>query len=479
MEPLRRKVALIALMLGDVLVMVIAFVIGAAIVSYEASSFSFSAFVSMRIKVQNFIVFLGLLGIWHIIFSSYGLYHSRRISSRGSETSDILQATAIGVLISAIVSVFLGISMATPLFLVVFWLAASLLTITWRLALRYLLGWLRIKGRNLRFMVIVGTNQRGLSFAREIEEKPEYGYRIIGFVDDEWTRGEKLQEQDYPLLANLKDFPAFLRDHVVDEVVICLPIKSLYDHMRIIVEVCEEQGIIVKVLSGIFDLKSGRLTVEQFGNQAFTVMYTGAMNGSAMLVKRLLDFSLSLALLIFLAPVLLAIAILIKVSSPGPVFFVQERVGINKRRFRMYKFRTMIPAAEEKLAELEDLNEMSGPVFKIKDDPRITRVGKLLRSWSLDELPQLINVLKGDMGLVGPRPLPVRDYNGFDQDWQRRRFSVRPGLTCLWQISGRCNLPFERWMELDLEYIDRWSLWLDLKILVKSIPAVIKGTGAG
>jgi len=327
-------------------------------------------------------------------------------------------------------------------------------------------------------MVIVGTNQRGLSFAREIEEKPGYGYRIIGFVDDEWSRGEKLQELDYPLLANLQDFPAVLRDHVVDEVVICLPIKSLYDHMRKIVELCEEQGIIVRVLSGIFDLKSGRLTIEQFGDQTFTVMYAGAMNGSAMLVKRLLDFSLSLVLLIFLAPVLLAIAILVKVSSPGPVFFVQERVGINKRRFRMIKFRTMIAAAEEKLAELDDLNEMIGPVFKIKDDPRITWVGKFLRSWSLDELPQLINVLKGDMGLVGPRPLPVRDYNGFDQDWQRRRFSVRPGLTCLWQISGRCNLPFERWMELDLEYIDRWSLWLDLKILIMTIPAVFKGTGA-
>ena len=475
---MRRKVALIALKLGDVLVMVIAFIIGAVMVSYATSSFSFSAFVSMRIKVNNVIIFLVWVSVWHLIFSSYGLYHSRRISSRDHEAHDILQATAIGTLVIAAGAVLLKIRLVTPLFLVAFWLATSLLTITWRLALRYFLGWLRTKGRNLRLIVIVGTNQRGLTFAREIKEKPEYGYRIIGFVDDEWAGREKLHGQEYPLLANLQDFPAFLREHVVDEVVICLPIKSLYDQMRKIVEVCEEQGIIVRVLSEIFDLKSGRLTVEQFGDQAFTVMYTGAMNGSAMIVKRLLDFALSLGLLIFLAPVLLAIAILIKVSSPGPVFFVQERVGLNKRRFRMYKFRTMIAAAEAKQAELEGLNEMSGPVFKIKDDPRITRIGKWLRSWSLDELPQLINVLKGDMGLVGPRPLPVRDYNGFDQDWQRRRFSVRPGLTCLWQISGRCNLTFERWMELDLEYIDRWSLWLDVKILVKSVPAVIRGTGA-
>jgi lipopolysaccharide/colanic/teichoic acid biosynthesis glycosyltransferase len=160
------------------------------------------------------------------------------------------------------------------------------------------------------------------------------------------------------------------------------------------------------------------------------------------------------------------------------VFFAQERVGLNKRRFRLYKFRTMIPDAERKLAELECFNELSGPVFKIKNDPRITPIGKFLRKTSIDELPQLYNVLIGDMSLVGPRALPVRDYNGFDQDWHRRRFSVRPGITCLWQVNGRNNVPFDKWMELDLEYIDNWSLWLDLKILLKTIPAVVSGYGA-
>jgi lipopolysaccharide/colanic/teichoic acid biosynthesis glycosyltransferase len=174
----------------------------------------------------------------------------------------------------------------------------------------------------------------------------------------------------------------------------------------------------------------------------------------------------------------LVAALLIKRSSPGPVFFVQERVGLNKRRFRLYKFRTMVADAEEKLAELEGLNELSGPVFKIKNDPRITPIGRFLRKASVDELPQLFNVLIGDMSLVGPRALPVRDYNGFDRDWHRRRFSVRPGITCLWQINGRNTIPFDKWMELDLEYIDTWSLWLDLKILLKTIPAVIRGHGA-
>jgi len=166
------------------------------------------------------------------------------------------------------------------------------------------------------------------------------------------------------------------------------------------------------------------------------------------------------------------------VTSNYTVFFVQERVGLNKRRFRVYKFRTMVKDAEQKQAELEDLNEVMGAAFKITNDPRITPVGSFLRKTSIDELPQLINVLKGDMSLVGPRPLPVRDYNGFNTDWHRRRFSVRPGITCLWQVNGRHNITFEKWMELDLEYIDQWSLLLDLSILVKTIPAVLKGSGA-
>jgi lipopolysaccharide/colanic/teichoic acid biosynthesis glycosyltransferase len=176
--------------------------------------------------------------------------------------------------------------------------------------------------------------------------------------------------------------------------------------------------------------------------------------------------------------IFLVVTLLIKLTSPGPVLFVQERVGLGKRRFRLYKFRTMIQGAEKKLAEVEHLNEMSGPVFKIKNDPRITKIGKFLRKTSIDELPQLINVLKGDMSLVGPRPLPVRDYNGFDQDWQRRRFSVRPGITCLWQVTGRSNVSFDKWMKLDMEYIDNWSLILDFKILILTIPAVLRGSGA-
>lgn len=195
-------------------------------------------------------------------------------------------------------------------------------------------------------------------------------------------------------------------------------------------------------------------------------------------IKSVLDVLISGTALVLLAPLFLLTAMAIRWEGKGPIFFSQERVGLNKRRFRMFKFRTMVAGAEGMQGELEGRNEADGPVFKIKDDPRITGVGRFLRKFSIDELPQLFNVLRGDMSLVGPRPLPVRDYNGFDQDRQRRRFSVRPGLTCLWQINGRSEICFEHWMDLDMQYIDHWSLWLDLKILLKTIPAVLRGTGA-
>jgi exopolysaccharide biosynthesis polyprenyl glycosylphosphotransferase len=241
---------------------------------------------------------------------------------------------------------------------------------------------------------------------------------------------------------------------------------------------CENQGILVRHLSDIFDTKLANSKVEYFEGESFVSHYTGSMRGWQVLVKGMLDRILSLILLFLLSPLFLLTVILIKITSPGPVFFIQERIGLNKRRFRLYKFRTMVKDAEKRQAELENLNEVSGAAFKIINDPRITTVGKFLRKFSIDELPQLINVLKGDMSLVGPRPLTVRDYNNFGTDWQRRRFSVRPGITCLWQVNGRHNIPFEKWMELDLEYIDQWSLWLDLSILIRTIPAVLRGSGA-
>jgi exopolysaccharide biosynthesis polyprenyl glycosylphosphotransferase len=194
--------------------------------------------------------------------------------------------------------------------------------------------------------------------------------------------------------------------------------------------------------------------------------------------KRIFDLAGATVLLFFTLPLFLLAAIAIKLDSMGPVFFIQDRVGLNKRRFRMIKFRTMSVDAESKMEELEHLNEKTGPIFKMRNDPRVTRVGRWLRKTSVDELPQLINVLLGDMSVVGPRPLSLRDALRMEEAWQKRRFSVKPGLTCLWQVSGRSNLSFEQWMQLDLEYIDHWSLGLDASILLRTIPAIVLARGA-
>ncbi|PYT75506.1 MAG: sugar transferase, partial [Acidobacteria bacterium] len=301
---------------------------------------------------------------------------------------------------------------------------------------------------------------------------------ILGFVDQDWPGMKEFRKTDYAYVCDLNGFPSFLRESVVDEVVLALPIKSSYSEASRIATLCWEQGITTRFLSDLFDLKMTHARARSLDYESLVTIHVGTPEGQPMSLKRLLDVLVSLSCIICFAPILLITAILIKLTSPGPVFFAQRRLGLNKRVFSVYKFRTMVEGAEKKQAELERLNEVTGPVFKITNDPRITTIGRFLRKTSIDELPQLFNVLKGHMSLVGPRPLPLRDCRGFEKDWHRRRFSVRPGITCLWQISGRSSVHFERWMELDMEYIDRWSIWLDLKILFQTIPAVLKGSGA-
>jgi exopolysaccharide biosynthesis polyprenyl glycosylphosphotransferase len=344
--------------------------------------------------------------------------------------------------------------------------------------MREFLAWVRMHGRNLRNVLIVGTNARAKEFARTIDGRPELGYQLIGFADEEWAGSREFGNTDRSIVTDLDHFSDFLRERVVDEVIITLPMKSFYSQAARIVGECQEQGVIVRALTSLFDFQKGCVNSSELDGTHVATYSSSLFEGWPLVLKRLLDIIVSLALLVLLAPMLLVFAILVRFDSPGPVFFVQERVGRNKRKFKMYKFRTMVAHAEKEQPNLEKCNEADGPVFKIKDDPRVTRLGKYLRKTSIDELPQLLNVLKGDMSLVGPRPLPKRDYQRFDQDWLRRRFSVRPGITCLWQINGRSSISFNEWMLLDMRFIDSWSFWLDLKILARTIPAVFRGTGA-
>jgi exopolysaccharide biosynthesis polyprenyl glycosylphosphotransferase len=474
---IRRQLVLNALKLFDLGLMILSFGLATLAVANKYYAGTLEEFMAMRIKLGNFLIFAGCLLAWHMVLSSYHVYASHRLSRRRYELLDILKATSVGTLLIVLAAFMFHISMVTGTFVVVFWLSTTVLTMASRVGLRIVLEQMRLHGRNLRHMLIVGTNRRAVQFAKRIDATPSLGYRVVGFADQGWEGLEEFKQSGYPVVCDLSTLPDFLRSSVVDELVLALPVRSLHSHASEIAELCQDQGIVMRVFNA-FDLKSGHSRVEEIDGHKFITHYRADFEGWQGIAKRAFDIAVSFVLLLLLAPALIVTAILIKLTSPGPVFFVQKRIGFNKRHISVYKFRTMVVDAEKRMKEIEHLNEVSGPVFKIKNDPRITAVGKFLRKTSIDELPQLFNVLKGDMSLVGPRPLPLRDYEGFDKDWQRRRFSVRPGITCLWQIAGRSSIPFEQWMVLDLQYIDKWSLWLDLQILVRTIPAVLRGSGA-
>jgi exopolysaccharide biosynthesis polyprenyl glycosylphosphotransferase len=315
---------------------------------------------------------------------------------------------------------------------------------------------------------------------RKIDEKPELGYKNVGFVAEtpqsmeEWGRRE---HGNWKLLGLLDDLRDILTEERVDEIIVCLPLDARFSDITKIVQHARDLGIVVRLMPDFADGTLLRnLHVEEFEDEYVVTLFREQMLVQ-LLLKRIIDAALSLAVLIILFPLMAIVAILIKLTSPGPVFFVQNRVGMNQRLFKLYKFRSMVADAENRKFALAHLNERDGPAFKIENDPRTTRIGRFLRKTSIDELPQFFNVLSGEMSLVGPRPpLPdeVKKY-----EWLfRKRLSVKPGITCIWQISGRNNVSFDRWMQMDHEYIENWSLWLDLKILLRTIPAVLLRRGA-
>jgi exopolysaccharide biosynthesis polyprenyl glycosylphosphotransferase len=346
-----------------------------------------------------------------------------------------------------------------------------------RVLLRLNLRRLRLRGHNIKKLLIVGGGPRARWFANEVRERTDLGYRIIGYVDDE-TNFNGNGIQGVPRLGDIQDLPSIIANDVIDEVFVALPIKSQYAQIETAINLLEEQGIMVHLFSDHFPLRLARSHPSEFEGTPLLSLHSAPPVTWRTEMKRMIDIVAAASLLLLVSPLLGFVALAIKLDSEGPVFFIQGRVGFNKRRFRMIKFRTMCVDAEARLQEIEHLNEKSGPIFKISNDPRTTRVGKWLRKMSIDELPQLINVLLGDMSIVGPRPLSVRDAVRMELAWQKRRFSVKPGLTCLWQVSGRSNLSFEQWMQLDLEYIDRWSLGLDGLILLRTIPAILLARGA-
>lgn len=468
-----------ALMAVDIGLLIGSFGLAALLSTNSCNSATITQLFTSQVRLSSCVLFaLGIL-VCHGMFASCNLYKSKRMSTKRSEAADVLRAVTLSTACLWCAGRLFSIRHVSSYFFVVFWVVASVLIITTRMLLRYALREIRRRGHNLHHVLVMGTNSRAVDFARTMEAMPEGGCRLLGFVDDEWSGGEGFKETGLRLVCSNDGLAEFLRKNVVDEIAIFLPLRSFYERAAETAKLAKQHGILVRLDTDIFDLKFAQARTEDIDGASQIVASGGGIDGWQLLVKRALDLAGSLVLLVVLSPVFLIVAALIKLTSPGTVFFAQKRVGLNKREFTMYKFRTMVPTAESIQESLAHLNEMKGPAFKIKNDPRITPIGNILRKTSIDELPQLFNVLKGDMSLVGPRAMSVRDYQLFSEDWQRRRFSVPPGITCLWQVHGRNTIPFEQWMTLDMQYIDGWSLWLDIKILALTIPAVFKGLGAG
>jgi exopolysaccharide biosynthesis polyprenyl glycosylphosphotransferase len=464
--------------LFDLGVMVGSFVFAAIAVYSSPQGLTLTRLMSLRITLGNCLLFALLLVTWHNICALCGLYISKRLTTRYAEIFEVYKATSLASGFLFLSAKLFDIGIVKPAFVVVFWACCTFVMVSGRLAARPLLVFLRRRGRNSSFLLIVGTNKRAIEFAEQVSEHPELGYNIVGFVDDDWNGIKNFEATGHTRCCTFSGLAEFLRHNVVDEAAIHLPLRSYYEHAAGLVSLCEQHGIVIRFNAHIFNMSKTAARPDGLEENSYVLAVAGSAEALPALVKRIFDCAISATLLILLAPFLVIVAVLIKRSSRGPVLFSQTRIGLNKRQFKIYKFRTMIVEAEKMQNQLLSRNEMTGPVFKITHDPRVTPLGKVLRKTSIDELPQLLNVLKGDMSLVGPRAMSLRDYRLFEQDWHRRRFSVKPGITCIWQVNGRNSLPFEKWMELDMQYIDKWSLWLDFKILARTLPAVLRGTGA-
>jgi exopolysaccharide biosynthesis polyprenyl glycosylphosphotransferase len=414
--------------------------------------------------------------LWLLLLPFFGAYDSPRTMSRRDYLWATSRTVAVGlaVIVSvlflfrvqhlsrAVIGVFAVLDVAA-LFAVRLWTTRSFYRSIERL-------------ENVRRVLIVGTGRRARRLAEALLRRSEWGIHIVGHLDPEANLvGTRVLGS--PVVGTVDDITAILSEQVIDEVLIAIP-RDMLGAAEKVARACEEEGIKHCLMADVFETNVARVGVARFGSIPLLLFEPVSQDERRLVVKRIIDLAITLAVLPFILPVIGLVAVAIKLDSPGPAFFRQDRVGYLKRRFRMVKFRTMVADADKLQKQLEHLNEAAGPIFKIKNDPRITRVGRFLRRTSLDELPQIFNVIAGDMSLVGPRPMSLRDVQLFDQGIQRKRFSVKPGITCLWQVSGRSLLPFSKWLELDLYYIDNWSLALDLRILVRTIPVVLRGTGA-
>jgi exopolysaccharide biosynthesis polyprenyl glycosylphosphotransferase len=409
-----------------------------------------------------------VLGFFHL----RGLYNL----ARGTAWFDEMLAVAAGAfygvgLLFAVVSL-VRYPANSRLTFIYAWVLIVVLVMLGRTIVRVLRGRARRRGLGIARVVVVGDNSAGRMIMQSIADQPHLGYQVVGFLA--LTAGPDFGR--FKRLGTVDDLPRVCEQYAIDEVIIALPAAyhretlSIRDH-------CQRDGLRFKLVPDLYELSLNRVELDDINGIPLLSVKESAITGWNQFLKRVLDVTLAGLGLVLLAPLWALIALAIKLDSPGPVLFRQERVGRGETRFQCLKFRSMHQDAERVVHQLLAQNEATGPLFKMRNDPRLTRVGRVLRRWSLDELPQLVNVLRGEMSLVGPRPPLPREVEQYEP-WHRRRLEVAPGLTGLWQVSGRSELGFDEMVQFDIYYIENWSLGLDVRILLRTIPAVFRGRGA-
>ncbi|OGR16613.1 MAG: hypothetical protein A2X81_06205 [Desulfobacterales bacterium GWB2_56_26] len=442
-------------------------------VGLDYQVFSFSYHLLLLLALISFHFSLRLMG-------GYGPY--RKVTIR-QVFQRVFEATLTSIVSIILLFYTMHIEPVSRMLMVLFSCYAFIGLISFRIALYKFLAKIRSKNYNTKSILLVGSHQRALDFIHSVRQRRTAGYLIRGCLemnDRAELVGKRIYESVW-IIGTMDNFKEILRKEAIDEVVFGIPLKAIAN-VHEYIYYAEEMGKNVRVLPD-FQLnkikyypRTARVDIEDFLGATTLVLSSVPKNTNELVLKACIDYAGAAVGIILLSPLFMLLSLLIKLTSRGPIIFAQERSGLNGRRFMLYKFRSMVINAEEMRDKLAAANEMDGPVFKLKKDPRITWIGSIMRKTSLDELPQLFNVLKGEMSLVGPRPPLPTEVEKYKL-WQRRRLSMKPGLTCIWQVSGRNNISFEQWMNMDLEYIDNWSLGLDIKLLLLTFKEVAVGGG--
>ncbi|MBN1464594.1 sugar transferase [candidate division KSB1 bacterium] len=429
----------------------------------------------MYFASKYWIMFIGFPLIWWVLYKLNKIYQEYRTRTF-KNLAWILFVTSIWAsFVCGSFVFFLKFDMASRLFFLVYSGTAYTLIILEKAMLLFILERMHAKGYNQENLLIVGTGNRAREFIRNVKGHSNWGLHIVGLIDDD-PRYFGKEIEGYRVLGRIQDIGFIVNRLVIDRVIFVVP-RIWLDRIEGAILECEKVGVSTSISLDLYNLHIAKARQTDFNGFPLLEFQTFYAKEWQLFIKRVLDICISACAIVFFSPLIMLVALLIRITSKGPIFFRQERIGLNGRKFSLYKFRSMVSDAEALKESLAHHNEMDGPVFKIKHDPRITPIGYLIRKTSIDEIPQFFNVLKGDMSIVGPRP-PLRSEVEHYEIWQRRRLSLKPGITCIWQVSGRNKIGFEEWMRMDLEYIDHWSLVLDLKLMFRTFWVVITGYGA-